>query len=153
MYYARTQISYIALMMTLTAGAFFTWVYLSALAEPPSYDSGPNFLMTMLMVIIVVYLFSFVSLSIVIDAHYFRISMGFGLFRKKFLLREITSVHIAVNPWYYGQGIRKWFWPRMWLYSVRGFKAVEIGLKNGKTYRIGTTEPHMVRQRILQSLP
>ncbi len=43
--------------------------------------------------------------------------------------------------WYYGWGIRGWLWPKMWIYNVSGFDAVEIKLKNGKMYRIGTDEP------------
>ncbi len=152
MHYAHTQYNFVALFLTLAAAASFTWVYLSAVAEPPSYDSGPNLLMTSLMVFIVGFLASFTSLKIVINEHYFRISMGFGLLRKKFALHEISSVKEVQNPWYYGQGIRKWFWPRMWIYSVRGSHAIEISLKNGKRYRIGTNEPEIVRRSILQSL-
>ncbi|GGD53436.1 hypothetical protein [Muriicola marianensis] len=153
MHYARTQYSYLTLLLTLAAGTFFTRVYLSALAEPPSYDSGPNFLMTSIMVLIVGFLFTIASLRITIDEHHLRIRMGLGLFRKKFVLRDITSVQAVRNPWYYGQGIRKWFWPGMWIYSVSGLDAVEIELKNGKKYRIGTDEPDVVRHCILRSSP
>ncbi|NER10395.1 hypothetical protein SAMN06265375_10161 [Muriicola jejuensis] len=151
MRYASTQYNYLALLLTLSAGIFFIRVYLSALAEPPSYNSGPNFLITSLMVITVGFLFSFVSLRILIDEHFLQIRMMFGLFRKKLVLGEISSVQIVRNPWYYGHGIRKWFWPRMWIYSVRGSHAIEISLKNGKKYRIGTNEPEMVKRSILQS--
>ncbi len=152
MSYARTQYNFLTLLLTLAVGSFFTWVYLSALAEPPSYDSGPNFLITSLMVLIVGFLFTIASLKIVIDERYLRIYMGFGLFRKKIALGEIKSVQVVQNPWYYGQGIRKWFWPRMWIYSVSGFDAVEIQLKNGNLYRIGTDEPELVNRRLLENL-
>jgi hypothetical protein len=37
----------------------------------------------------------------------------------------------------------------MWIYNVSGFDAVEIKLKNGKVYRIGTDEPKKLEQTIL----
>ena len=37
--------------------------------------------------------------------------------------------------------MRVCFWPYMWIYNVSGFDAVEIILKNGKIYRIGTDVP------------
>jgi hypothetical protein len=40
----------------------------------------------------------------------------------------------------------------MWIYNVSGFDAVEITLKNGNTYRIGTDEPKELEQAILQSI-
>jgi len=43
------------------------------------------------------------------------------------------------NHWYYGRGIK--LTPHGWLFNVSGFDAVEIQLKNGRKYRIGTDEP------------
>jgi len=40
----------------------------------------------------------------------------------------------------------------MWIYNVSGFDAVEIKLKNGKTYRIGTDESQKLEQAILRSI-
>ena len=37
----------------------------------------------------------------------------------------------------------------MCIYNVSGFDAVEIQLKNGKIYRIGTDEPKKLEQAIL----
>jgi hypothetical protein len=39
----------------------------------------------------------------------------------------------------------------MWIYSVSGFDAVEIKMKNGKRYRIGTDEPKNLEQAITAS--
>jgi len=50
------------------------------------------------------------------------------------------------NPWYYGWGIR--FTPHGWLYNVSGLHAVEIELKNGKKYRIGTDVPENLEKAI-----
>jgi hypothetical protein len=49
-------------------------------------------------------------------------------------------------------GVRVWFWPKMWIYNVSGFDAVEIKMKDGKTYRIGTDEPEKLEQTICNLL-
>ncbi|MBI2459203.1 MAG: hypothetical protein HYV53_01460 [Parcubacteria group bacterium] len=41
--YKHTQIGYLMLSVTLAVLAFFAWAYSTALAEPASVDSGPNF--------------------------------------------------------------------------------------------------------------
>ena len=95
---------------------------------------------------------SFGTLQVNIDENHLRIKFGYGIFYKKFSLNEITSAKTVRNHWYYGWGIRLWFWPKMWIYNVSGFDAVEIKLKNGKMYRIGTNEPKKLEQAILHSI-
>lgn len=152
MNYKHTQIGYLMLVVTLSVLALFTWVYTAALAEAPSIDSGPNLLVTGIMTLIVIILSSFCSLKVSIDEKYLRIKFGYGIFQKKFSLDDIVSAQAVRNHWYYGWGIKVWFWPKMWIYSVSGFDAVEIKLKNGKTYRIGTDEPEKLEEAILQSI-
>jgi hypothetical protein len=65
---------------------------------------------------------------------------------------NILSATIVKNHRYYGWGIRVWFWPKMWIFNVSGFEAVELKMKNGKTYRIGTDEPKKLEQAILQGM-
>lgn len=120
---------------------FFAWAQITARAEPPSVDSGANFAVTFVMILILLVLASFITLTVSIDGKYLKLKFGYGIFRKKFVLEEIVSVRIVRNCWYYGWGIRLWLWPRMWIYNVSGFDAVEIKTKSGKTYRIGTDEP------------
>ena len=40
----------------------------------------------------------------------------------------------------------------MWIYNVSGFDAVEITMKNGKVYRIGTDVPEEIETAIKQSI-
>jgi hypothetical protein len=40
----------------------------------------------------------------------------------------------------------------MWIYTVSGFDAVEITLKNGAIFRIGTDEPKALEQSIQQAI-
>jgi hypothetical protein len=130
----------------------FASVYISASAEPESTDSGPNFAITFIMGLILFILASFVSFQVIIDGVYLRIKFSFGIYQKKFSLNEIISAKTIKNHWYYGWGIRIWLWPKMWIYNVSSFDAVEIKLKNGKTYRIGTDEPEKLEQIILNSI-
>ena len=136
------------LVITLATLILFAWVHITALAELPSIDSGPNFAVSAIMILILFILLSFSSLTVMIDENYLKIKLGYGIFRKKFLLKEIASVKTVKNHWYYGWGIRLFFWPYMWIFNVSGFDAVEIIMKNGKIYRIGTDEPKKLEQSI-----
>lgn len=152
MKYKHTQISYLIIVITLVVLVFFAWLQITARAEPPSYDSGTNFAISAIMVLILFILASFVSLQVIIDGKYLRIKFGYGIYKKKFLLNEIMSVKTVKNHWYYGWGIRGWLWPKMWIYNISGFDAVEITMKNGKIYRIGTDESKKLEQVIAKSL-
>ena len=129
------------LVVTLAVLVLFAWAYITARAEPPSYYSGTNFLITAMMILILFIFASFTTLTTSIDENCLRIKFGYGIFRKKFALSEIASVTRVKNHWYYGWGIRLWLWPKMWIYNVSGFDAVELVMKNGKVYRIGTNVP------------
>lgn len=130
------------LVVLLAVFALFAWVHLASLAESPSIDSGPNFAISVLMILILLLLASFTTLNVSIDEYYIRVKFGYGIFRKKLLLSEIDAVRAVKNHWYYGWGIRGWFWPHyMTIYNVSGFDAIEVTMKNGKIYRIGTDVP------------
>ena len=148
--YKHTQIGYLMLSITLVVLVFFTWIQITARAEPPSYNSGTNFAITALMALILIVLASFITLSVSVYENQLRIKFGYGIFRKKFLLSEIASARRVKNHWYYGWGIRVWFWPYMWIYNISGFDAVEIIMRNGKIYRIGTDEPEKLETAIKQ---
>ena len=149
MNYKHTQISYLMIVITLAVLVFFAWVHIMTSAEPPSADSGTNFAVTTIMVLILFILASFTSLQVIIDEKYLRIKFGYGIYQKKFSLNDVISAKTVKNHWYYGWWIRVWLWPKMWIYNVSGFDAVEIKLKNGKVYRIGTDEPKKLEQTIL----
>lgn len=139
--YRHTQVGYLMIFVTLAVLALFSWLQITARAEPPSYDSGANFAMTAIMALVLFILASFSTLTVAINGQFLKIRFGWGIFRKKFPLAEIAAVRKARNHWYYGWGIRRSFWPRMWIFNVSGFDAVELAMKNGKIYRIGTDEP------------
>ena len=90
----------------------------------------------------------FYSLTVEIDETRLIIKFGFGVINKKFILKNIESCHAVRNPWHYGWGIH--WTPRGWLYNISGLSAVEIQMKNGKKYRIGTDEPKRLEHAITQ---
>ena len=139
--YKHTQIGYLILFVTLAVLVLFAWLQITARAEPPSLYSGTNFAITAIMAFILFILASFSTLTVVIDGQFLKIRFGYGIFRKKFPLSEITSATAVKNHWYYGWGVRIWFWPYMLIYNVSGFDAVEIVMANGSVYRIGTDVP------------
>jgi len=104
------------------------------------------------MVIVLFILTSFATLQVRIDKTYLRIKFGYGIFKNKFSLHDIISAKTVKNHRRYGWGIRGWFWPKLRIYNVSGFDAVEIKLKNGKRYRIGTDEPKKLEQAILHAI-
>ena len=104
------------------------------------------------MFFVLLILVSFVSLTVSVDEKYLRIKFGYGLYKKRFMLNQIISARAVKNKWYYGWGIRIWFLPKMWIYNVSGFNAVEIKMKNNKIYRIGTDEPKRLERAILKAI-
>jgi len=152
MKYKHTQIGYLMIVVTIAVLVLFAWAYITTAREPVSVDSGTNFATTATMVIVLFILASFSSLHVSIDETYLKIKFGYGIYQKKFPLTDILSAKTVKNRWWYGWGIRRCLWPKMWIYNVSGFDAVEIQLKNGKIYRIGTDEPKKLEQAILQSI-
>ena len=82
------------------------------------------------------------TLTVEVDDVSVRLKFGIGLVRKNFRLDEIASCRPVRNQWWWGWGIR--LIPGGWLYNVSGLDAVELGLRNGKTFRIGTDEPKVL---------
>jgi hypothetical protein len=140
------------LVVTFAVLVLFAWVYITASAERPSVDSGPNFAVSAVMALILFILASFATLTTSIDENYLRIRFGYGIFSRKFALNKIVSVQVVKNHWYYGWGIRFRIWPSMWIFNVSGYDAVEIIMKNEKIYRIGTDKPNELETAIKQSI-
>ena len=150
--YKHTQIGYLMIVVMLVVLVLFAWIQITARAEPPSYDSGANFAITAIMALILFILASFSTLAVTLDDNYLQIKFGYGIFLKKFSLGEITSAKIVKNHWYYGWGIKLWLWPKMWIYNVSGFDAVEIIMRKGRIYRIGTDVPSELETAIKRAI-
>jgi hypothetical protein len=88
----------------------------------------------------------FHSLTVIVSDTTVSIRFGPGLIRKTLPLDAIQACRTVTNPWYYGWGIH--LTRNGWLYNVSGFSAVEVTLRNGKKYRIGTDAPRELEAAI-----
>ena len=113
-------------------------------------NAGINWIAIGVLVVIAVALVLFSSLTVVIWEEEMEARFGPGPIRKRFKLNEIESCQVVKNHWYYGWGIR--LTPYGWLYNVSGFYAVEIMLRTGKKYRIGTNAPQELEEAIRRAL-
>jgi hypothetical protein len=95
-------------------------------------------------------LLNFGSLTVIVEGRYIEARFGLGWIRKRIGFDEIESYREVRNPWYYGWGIR--IIPRGWLYNVSGFDAVELALRNGRRFRIGTDEPEVLARALGQAM-
>ena len=128
--YKHTQTGY--LLITLYSIAILFLGYLNIMT-----NFHPLALIGLIIVLMV--LGTFARLTVTVDDQMIRIQFGVRIIRKNFPLKEIEAYRVVKNPWYYGWGIR--FTPRGWLFNVSGFSAIELQMKNGKRYRIGTDDP------------
>ncbi len=87
------------------------------------------------------------TLTTAIDDDAVRVSFGpIGLIRERFALADITAARTVRNSPAYGWGMR--YIPHGRLWNVWGLDAVELQLKNGTRFRIGTDQP----KELLQAL-
>lgn len=90
--------------------------------------------------------FLFHALTVEVSRNKVEAAFGPGLIRKRWRIDDIDEARPVRNPWYYGWGIR--LIPHGWMFNVSGLEAVEIHLKNGKKFRIGTDDPHGLTEAI-----
>jgi hypothetical protein len=88
----------------------------------------------------------FFSLTVEVADGELRWFFGPGLWRQRVALAEIAAVAEVPSRWWEGWGIH--LTPRGWLYNVYGRGAVEIVLRSGRRFRLGTDEP----QALLEAL-
>ena len=139
--YRHTQFGY-ALIATIVAAV----CVLLAVAMFSSDGSRAGVLAAIALAVIM-WLFS--SLTVEVSGGELSVRFGRGLIGKRIPLADIRSVRAVRNKWYFGWGIR--FFPGGVLYNIGGLSAVEIELKSGKLYRIGTDEPEKLEQVLIQA--
>jgi hypothetical protein len=97
----------------------------------------------------------FPSLTVTVDDGAVEIQYGTGLIRKRFPLAEVDTAEPVRNPWIAGWGIRL-LWlgggKMGWLFNISGLEAVELRMKDGRVYRIGTDEPQALHAAIQERL-
>jgi hypothetical protein len=121
-----------------------------AVAAYVMYAAGFTWVTFVVLMVLGISLALFPSLSVVVEDDVLKLWFGPGVIRRTFPLRDIDFVEVVRNRWYWGWGIR-WS-PRGWLYNVSGLDAVELLVKNGKRYRIGTDDPQALAQAIQEGI-
>ena len=102
-------------------------------------------------ILLIVVLLLFGSLTVEVSGEELRHYFGPRFWKKTYLLQDIESVKQVRNSWIYGWGIR--LTPFGWLYNVSGLDAVQIQLRSGKTFRIGTDDPKGLFEAVSQNIP
>jgi len=141
--YRHTQIGWPLLCVLLVAAGNVVWRAISHRA--PNVESFGFFIAFVLAMVAIL----FTSLTIEVTSDELIWFFGPGFWRKRVALADIASATQARNKWWWGWGIR--LAPRGWLYNVGGLDAVEIALKNGKTFRLGTDDASALAARLSQA--
>ena len=81
----------------------------------------------------------FGQLRITVTGSHLRLHFGIGIIRKKIALEDIERIHQVRNKWWYGFGVR--LTPHGWMWNISGLDAIELKLKTGKIFRVGTANP------------
>ncbi len=114
----------------------------AAVAIPAGLSIGWPPVMNVAMIALGVALVLFHSLTIEVDRRRLRCRFGWSPIGRTFPLNDILDARAVRNPWYFGWGIR--WTPYGWLFNVSGVEAVELKLRNGSRFRIGTDQPQKV---------
>jgi hypothetical protein len=141
MNYRHTQIGWVILVCFAAA-----FVLLAATRVLLPAQEAREVPLAIIIPILLALMALFGSLTVEVEDQLVRVSFGPGLIRKTIRLAEVVSCNPVRNRWWYGWGIRRI--PRGWLFNVSGLHAVELQLKNGKVYRIGTDEPRKLNEFI-----
>lgn len=86
--------------------------------------------------------FLFRSLTVKVTPEEVVVWFGSGLIRRRIPAAEITGARAVRNPWWYGWGVK--ITPGGWMFNIAGLDAVEVDLREGKRFRIGTDEPEQL---------
>lgn len=127
--YRHTQVGYVTLG-AVVAGAL-------GIAALAARHRQPALWGAVALLILVGWLFS--SLTIEVADGELRSHFGPGFWRKRVALADVAGAELASSQWWEGWGIR--VTPRGMLYNVAGTAAVEIRLRSGTRFRLGTDEP------------
>ncbi|MEA2765629.1 MAG: hypothetical protein QOK07_2033 [Gemmatimonadaceae bacterium] len=138
--YRHTQIGYLTLIVILVAAV-------GIVATLPD-DVRPVVLGVAGLMVIIAILFS--SLTVAVGDGELRFHFGPGFWRKRIALSDVKAATPTQSRWWEGWGIR--ITPRGMLYNVSGTGAVEIELRSGRQFRIGTDEPEALVQAIQTEL-
>lgn len=139
--YKHTQVGYLLLILYGAVVLLIGCINIMSAFHPLAFTG---------LLIVLVVLGTFSCLTVTVDDQTIKIQFGLRIIRKTFRLNEIEAYRVVKNPWYYGWGIR--FTPRGWLFNVSGLSAIELEMRNGKRYRVGTDDPDNLANALAEVL-
>ena len=140
MTYRHTQVGTVIIVAVLGAALVTLVVFVPT--------AGANTLPALVVFVLTAVALSLFSwLTVEIDKDVITCRFGVGLIRKSIPLSHVEQVHTVVNSWLVGWGIR-WVPGRYWVWNVSGLRAVELVMKDGTRFRIGTDEPEALVRAI-----
>ena len=139
--YRHRQTSW--LVLVLVAAAVVVVLVLVALAEDDPTGVWFAVGVTALLVSVASV---FARLEVLVDDRSVVAAFGWGWPRRRVALSDIESVAPRRNRWYHGWGIRKV--AGGWMFNVAGYDSVELCLRSGRVFRIGSDEPHVLTAAI-----
>ncbi len=104
------------------------------------YGSDYIWVIRAVFIVVVLCLLIFYNLTVAIEGGNIYVGFSFGLIKKIMKLSDIESCEHVRNRWWYGWGVRYVHGSGL-MFNVSGLDAVELTLKDGKKFRIGTDEP------------
>ena len=138
--YHHTQIGYVTIIITV--------ICLCVILILP-VGNVPPYTIPLALLVLFIMLGLFASLTVEVNNEYLKFHFGIGLIHKRIRLSDIascTSSRILIPS--YGIHLTH----RGWLYNVSGFKVVEIKLKDGKQFLLGTNEAEDLSLTITKTL-
>ena len=129
--YKHTQIGWVIIIAVAIMMVFLPFVL----------PRGRGFDTSIFLGLAAVILIYFSTLTVEVNEEVIKISFGAGLIKRKFMRKDIVSYKVIRNKWWCcSWGIHGW--PgKGWLYNVSGLDVIELTMKNGMRYLIGTDEP------------
>ena len=91
----------------------------------------------------------FAAMTVKVSDQKMKIQFGLGAIRKEFLIRDSETFREVKHPWHYGWGIR--YTPRGWIFRVSGNSGIELQMKSGRLYQVGTDEPQKLAEALNQA--
>lgn len=92
----------------------------------------------------------FHSLTVRVTSNDIHLAFGPGLITKSFMIEDVQQASAVRTRWYHGWGIKK-IWGG-WLFNVSGFDAVQLQMRNGRIYQIGTDEPDQLLAAVTEAI-
>jgi hypothetical protein len=105
---------------------------------------------SMIVFVLVVVLMLFSSLTVAVADEVIEVRFGPGIIHKSFRLAEVDACCATRTRWWHGWGIHRRIGG--WIFNIAGFDAVELTMKDGRHYWIGTDEPQQLCAAIERKL-